>query len=77
MDLDHMDTATARLTVELRLADITDALANVDLQGDQRATFGVLRTTLRTQLRTIGGEVREWARVCAWIAHADICCTGQ
>jgi hypothetical protein len=72
MDVSHLDDATATVVVELRLTDISEALANVNLGSDKRATFSILSTTLRLQLMTLIGEVRKmiWSTD---ISHTELC----
>ncbi|KAH7070485.1 hypothetical protein BKA63DRAFT_579073, partial [Paraphoma chrysanthemicola] len=58
MDLRSLDHASARLIVQLRLEEITDALQNTELEGDQSASFRALRKILQDQLEDYGGAVR-------------------
>jgi len=62
MDISDIDTATACIIIELRITDITEDLANVDLEKDQHETFAVLRTALRYQLENLAEEVSERMR---------------
>lgn len=57
MDVSSLDGASARLAVELRLEDITDALQNLELQAGQSASFQALRRSLQDQLDFIGAGV--------------------
>jgi hypothetical protein len=58
MNITSLDRATGRLAVELRLQEITDALANVELDEDSTAKYRAVRLTLQDQLAIIYDDVR-------------------
>jgi putative sterol carrier protein len=57
-----MDTATAKLAVELQLKDAHELLENIDedediLNGDSRSSFLVLYYDLQRQLQMLEGQI--------------------
>jgi hypothetical protein len=57
MDITTLDRATGRLVVELRLEEITEALANVELDEDSTASYRSIRLTLQDQLAIVYDDV--------------------
>jgi len=58
MDVNTLDSATAKLVLELRITEIAEALKEVSLEGDQASSFKAVQNALRNQLLGMGGEVR-------------------
>jgi hypothetical protein len=63
MDITSLDNATGRLVVELRLKEITEVLANIELDEDSTASYRAVRLTLQDQLAIIYDDV------CSLISH--------
>jgi len=58
MDVNTLDSATAKLVLELRISEIAEALNDVSLEADQASSFKAVQDALRNQLLGMGGEVR-------------------
>jgi len=58
MDVYTLDSATAKLVLELRITEIAEALKDVSLEDGQASSFKAVQDALRNQLLGMGGEVR-------------------
>ncbi|KAF2030583.1 hypothetical protein EK21DRAFT_88709 [Setomelanomma holmii] len=59
MDVSALDRPSAKLVVELRLKEITDALQGVDPEADQTANYRALERSLQDQLSIFSAQDEE------------------